>query len=161
MTFTFYQYNKIMNNFHSVATHFDLTCTRCTCDRQQASLGWCLNCTRYSHVIKMKNLDTALLSRILMPTNDSFFAVCTFPLQPTSLNISVFRGYIYKVTRYVTVCVCRYVCIYIIVRHEYVQSCHSVSYYVLTQMATLYPKLCHLQYKIVPYFTVLTEERAI
>jgi len=54
-----------------------------------------------------------------------------------------------------------YVCIYVIVRYDYVQSCHSVSYYVLTQMATLYPKLCHLQYKIVTNLTVLTEDRAI
>ena len=54
-----------------------------------------------------------------------------------------------------------YVCIYIIVRFEYVQSCNSVSYYVFTQMTTLYPKLCHLQYKIVTYFAVLTEDRAV
>jgi hypothetical protein len=159
--FPWLRYNKIMKNFRSLATHFGLTCTRWTSDRHQASLGWCLNRTLRSHVIKIKSLDTALLSRILTPTKDSFFALWAISLQPTIFNISVFRGWIYTVIRYVIVCVCTYVCIYTIVRYEYVQSCHSVSYYVLTQMATLYPKLCHLQYKIVTYFTVLTEDRAI
>jgi len=81
-----------MKNFRSVAIHFDLTFARWSCDKHQASLDWCLNCTLYSYVIKMENLDTALLSRILTPTYDSFFAVCAISLQPSSMNISVFRG---------------------------------------------------------------------
>lgn len=52
-----------------------------------------------------------------------------------------------------------YVCICIIVLYMYVQSvCRCISYYVVTQLATLYSKLCHLTHKILTNFSVLKEK---
>jgi hypothetical protein len=96
-----------MKNSLSVATHFDLTCTRWTCVRHQAILGWCHNCTLNSHVIKMKSLVTASIS---YSNAYKRFYLRSVPshCNPPSW-ISVCGGSIYIVIRYVTVYVCMYV----------------------------------------------------
>jgi hypothetical protein len=53
---------------------------------------------------------------------------------------------------------CDCACMYLYYRATCVCSVLSPCYYVVTQMATLYSKLCHLKFKYLTYFTVLTEK---